>query len=436
MKLHGGIGFEVPYVDYMEGRLTGIYKPNYSKQKSSPKYNTYPDNNLYNPNTRPNTSSFLFSSYANPFMQYGRSEGVYPSGSDSIFYFDQSYKAMKPSSLLPPSQDPLTLMTIGYFEEFGRQLARETFSATTTTPQSNLQSSLNQDGLGNNLIMGIQQKQDIFGYRFKICKDCLLTDPLKVWFGKDGTKNNNNNHNYPELVTRLEQKHECDPKLIASNTKVLDKEGSIKAMIDELPANSIKVTKTWIENQNNRCSLIAIKIPHKNSNNDDNIEYNADDDDNTIQPEQENIILPDPKNPKQKITFQYSKEKHIQLSLTPNETSKNHWAARAIKDGHTILTNDEMEDFLRKVQHASTFAIFKIRIPSTTITASSSIPPSLQKQRHHQQQHESVGLYFLAILPQSRDETFSSLYDHLVNISNFTIPVVNSQPSSSSSSSS
>jgi hypothetical protein len=103
MKLHSGNGLEVRYVDYMAGMLTGIYKPNLSKQKSSPKYNTYP-NNFYNPNTRPNTSSSLFSSDANPFMQYGRSEGVYPSGSDSIFYFDQSYKAMKPSSLVPPSQ--------------------------------------------------------------------------------------------------------------------------------------------------------------------------------------------------------------------------------------------------------------------------------------------------------------------------------------------
>ena len=86
-----------------------------------------------------------------------------------------------------------------------------------------------------------------------------------------------------------------------------------------------------------------------------------------------------------------------------------------------------MEDFLRRVQ-TSTFAIFKIHIPSTA-------SPQLE------QQHESIGLYFLAVLPHddnnksvqsnSTNQTFLSLHNRLVNISNFTIPTVNSQSSSS-----
>ena len=103
------------------------------------------------------------------------------------------------------------------------------------------------------------------------------------------------------------------PKLIASNTKeVLDKEGNVKAMVDELPKNAIRITKWWINNQKNR--LIAVKIPHKNNN--DNI---GDSDDDNIQPEQERIKIPNPKNPKQQIIFQYSKEKHIEITLTSNE---------------------------------------------------------------------------------------------------------------------
>jgi hypothetical protein len=119
-----------------------------------------------------------------------------------------------------------------------------------------------------------------------------------------------------------------------------------------------------------------------------------------------------------------------------------------------------VEDFLKMVQYTSTFAIFKIHMPSSSI-ASSSLPLQHQHHYHHQQQDESIGLYFLAILPydntlysqsylpnksnnnnnksvqsNSTDETFSSLYNHLVNISNFTTPTVNSQPSLSSSSSS
>ena len=421
-NLHRGNGLEVPYVDYMEGRLTGIYKPASSKQQqSSLKYSTYLDT-FYGATTGLNASSF--SSYSNSFMPYGRSELYgYPSVS-STSYSDQSYKAMKPSSSAPPSEDLLSQMTTEYCREFARGLARKALSTTILEP--NLQSSIIQGSLGNNAILGIPQKQDIFGYRFEICEHCLFTDPLEVRFGEDGTNNNNNNNNNNDnddeeaVVARIERKHYCDPKLIASNTKeVLDKEGNVKAMVNELPKITIGMTKRWIKDQKNR--LIAIKIPHKNNN--DNI---GDSDDDNIQPEQERIKIPNPKNSKQQIIFQYSKEKHIEITLTSNESEKNHWAARAIRDGHTILTNDEMEDFLRKVQ-TSTFAIFKIHMPSTA-------SPQLE------QQHESIGLYFLAVLPydnnksvqsNSTNETFLSLHNQLVNISNFTIPTVNSQSSSS-----
>jgi hypothetical protein len=151
------------------------------------------------------------------------------------------------------------------------------------------------------------------------------------------------NNDSVEVVSRIEQRHVCNPKVVASNRKeVLDKEGSVKKMVDKLPANSINVTKWWIENQKNSCySLIAIKIPHKKKNNDNDNEDNiADNGGDNIQPEQEHIKIPNPKNPKQQITFQYSKEKHINLSLRSNENTKNHYAARAIIYGHTILTNE------------------------------------------------------------------------------------------------
>ena len=67
--------------------------------------------------------------------------------------------------------------------------------------------------------------------------------------------------------------------------------------------------------------------------------------------------------------------------------------------------------------------------------------PSIASPTLEQQQHESIGLYLLAVLPHddnnksvqsnSTNETFLSLHNQLVNISNFTIPTVNSQSSSS-----
>jgi hypothetical protein len=500
MNLHGGNGLEVSFVDYMEGRLTGIYKQNYPKQQQqlSLKYSTFLDTFYGTSRSLNNASSFFSSSYSpypysNPFvMPYLRHS--FRSNS----YSDQPYKGMKPSSSSASSapQDLLSQMTTEYCREFARELARKAVSAITTTtttiPGSNLQSSIIQGGLGNNNhIVGVQHKQqqqqeeDVFGYRFEICKDCLSMEPLQVKFGKDGTKDNNSNRNsnnnnddpVDDVVARIEQKHTCDPKLVASNRKeVQDKEGSVKTIVDKLPRIASMITQGWSENQKNRISLIAVKIPHKNKNkiknndhqeNNDNIADNAadDNDNNSIQPQQDTIVIPNPKNPKQQITFQCSQEKHINLSLISNETSKNHYAARAIRYGLTILTNEEMEDFLNMVQ-TSTFAIFEIHesSPTTTTTASSSLQPS-QQHHHHKQQDESIGLYFLAIIPyddtlysqswlpnesndskdnnnnnnksvqsNSANETFLSLCNHLDNISNFAIPM-NSQRSSSLSSS-
>jgi hypothetical protein len=395
---------------------------------------------------------------------------------------------MKPSSssTSAPLQDLLSQMTTEYCLEFARELAHKAVSVATTTaitPQPNMQSSI---------IQGVQHKQqqqeDVFGYRFEICKDCLFTEPLKVRFGRDQTKDNNNNSSNSnnsnnsnngavEVVPRKEQKHVCNPKVIAANRKeVQDIEGSVKTMVDNLPKIASRITKWWSNSQNKRTSLIAIKIPHKNKNkiknndhedNNDSIADNAadnnndyDNDDNNIRPQQETIVIPNPKNPKQQITFQCSQEKHIKLSLISNENTKNHYAARAIKYGHTILTNEEMEDSLNIVQ-TSTFAIFKIHESSPTTATASSLQPS-QQQHPHQQQDKSIGLYFLAIIPyddtlcsqswlqnksnnsnnnnnnnnksiqsNSANEDYLSLRNHLANISNLTIPM-NSQRSSSS----
>jgi hypothetical protein len=152
MNLHGGNGLEVPYVDYMEGRLTGIYKPDDSKQQqSSAKYSPFFDA-FYGATKRLKNSSFCFS-YSNPFiMPYARSEVYQFPSVKSTSYSDQSDKGMKPSSSsssapATPSQDLVSQMTTEYCLEYARGLARKALSAaTTTTPHPNLQSSLIQDG--------------------------------------------------------------------------------------------------------------------------------------------------------------------------------------------------------------------------------------------------------------------------------------------------
>ena len=54
---------------------------------------------------------------------------------------------------------------------------------------------------------------------------------------------------------------------------------------------------------------VTLRVADKNNN--DNI---GDSDNNNFQPEQEHLKIPNPKNPKQQIIFQYSKKKKHMVS--------------------------------------------------------------------------------------------------------------------------
>jgi hypothetical protein len=49
---------------------------------------------------------------------------------------------------------------------------------------------------------------------------------------------------------------------------------------------------------------------------------------------------------------------YIDLAIPADDN--NHWAARAIKNNHISLSDDEFIDFLKKVKN-STFAVFRIK---------------------------------------------------------------------------
>src|SRR5436190_7072790 len=81
---------------------------------------------------------------------------------------------------------------------------------------------------------------------------------------------------------------------------------------------------------------LKIELPKNNNNTDNNSE-----------PE-EIIKIKNPKSRQQLITFQYSRERHIDITLT-NE-NQNHWAIRAIKYGQTTLSDCELTDFVRRIK--------------------------------------------------------------------------------------
>jgi hypothetical protein len=187
-------------------------------------------------------------------------------------------------------------------------------------------------------------------------------------------------------------------------------------MYEKLPESMAKVVNAWIKGKK---ALIAIELP-KNNNNDN---------DNDDTPE-EIIKIKNPKRKQQLITFQYSKELHIDITLT-NE-NQNQCVIRAIKDGQTTLTDGDLTDFIGMVNDR-TFAVVKVHMP---LSASSS------------EQQESTHLYFMAIISDDDtssyipfngntysnksprlanfvDKTFLDFYKEITNLPTFRLPASN-----------
>lgn len=59
----------------------------------------------------------------------------------------------------------------------------------------------------------------------------------------------------------------------------------------------------------------------------------------TTPPPNDMIKILHPKDPRKSITFQYSKEKHVELRSNLRDCNPDHWSVRVLNNGHTNLTN-------------------------------------------------------------------------------------------------
>jgi hypothetical protein len=149
--------------------------------------------------------------------------------------------------------------------------------------------------------------KDILGYRGMVCNDCLDIEVEEVRFSK-----------YVGKGGILKMSHICDPKRIVeihqhNNNNPIDKSIQLKKLetplilwLKELVVNN------WTKNKN---YLYAIEVP----------------------------------NPPKDC-----------IDLTIPAADDDHWAARAIKNIHILLSDDEFINFLQKVKN-STFAVFRIK---------------------------------------------------------------------------
>jgi hypothetical protein len=115
--------------------------------------------------------------------------------------------------------------------------------------------------------------------------------------------------------------------------------------------------------------------------------------------EQELIQIPNPKEPKQFITFKNSDEEHVDVTITNQK--QEYWATRAIENKITKMSDDDLDNFFRQIRHA-TFGVVRVHMVRSTL---SKTPLSFA----FQQKPESIETYFMAITaePAISERSFS-----------------------------
>jgi hypothetical protein len=140
----------------------------------------------------------------------------------------------------------------------------------------------------------------VVGYLGHVCENCLVIEPLPMYLTSLGL---------------VQTRHECSPQRLQDINNILDKQEEISELYANLPEVMKKVVSRWSNNQN---YVFAVEVRKEEISN-----HNITD-----------------------------------LDITAT-LSKNSWASRAIKDNQTMLTDEELSDFLRRCSY-NTFSYFKV----------------------------------------------------------------------------
>lgn len=175
----------------------------------------------------------------------------------------------------------------------------------------------------------------VFGFRVCICNSCQACIPVPVFYpGK-----------HSQATTEFS--HQCGPQDPLVSLTILDKTNLPRFIRSNLPELLKQVLIGSA--QNSWKYLIAIPLSNP--------------------PEKENIIkLNNPENPQVPLTFSNFREKHLRLDLDKEENKAingnlgraRHWAERAMTDTENELSDEELLEFLQLINTA-TFAFFTIK---------------------------------------------------------------------------
>ena len=254
-------------------------------------------------------------------------------------------------------------------------------------------------------------KDQIFGYRMANSEDSLNLDIQTVSFCQGQKSGRTETRIIRHNIVR-------DPNKLVSDEETDDKgmRNSINEKNRPLPMKQL--VKQWTNGKS--CYLLALKLSDGNDRR-----------------KQELIEIPNPKEPKQFITFKNSDEEHIDITIMNQK--REHWAARAIENKITKMSEEDLDDFFRQIRHA-TFGVVRVHLVQSTLFKT---PLSFALQ----QKPESTETYFMAITAeptisngsfsvenenekqclsatkQNQDEMFLAMRDALVKIESINLPL-------------
>jgi hypothetical protein len=265
-----------------------------------------------------------------PFIEYiaDRQRGfLYPPISKHAFHY---HSRKKQNNYLDTIQEE-------FWREYGRQKAKSVFCPRPMirTDQNFISNSLscpmpswqnvkdNGSSMNINMQSSLVNPIDVFGYTGQICENCLQSSVEFVYFEEEGHKQ------------QQQLDHRCEVQILGSMNEFAK---HLKNMYTREIQNKLLplFIKEFIKIDwgGKTIYLLAAKLS---------------------EPKSEKLTFQCPTNPTKTVTIQCALEKQIQLDLV--NASKNHWAARAIRDNPAILNEHELTDFLYKINKAS-FAVF------------------------------------------------------------------------------
>lgn len=216
-------------------------------------------------------------------------------------------------------------------------------------------------------------KDRIFGYRMANSEASLNLDIRTVSFCQGQKSGRTETSSIRHDIVR-------DPNKCVVDKAITNRGMTTTSFTEkDRPLFMKKLVEQWTNGKN--CYLLAIKLSDGNH-----------------RKEQELTQIPNPKEPKQFITFKNSDEEHVDVTIT--DQKQEHWAPRAIENKITKMSDDDLDDFFRQIRHA-TFGVVRVHlVRSTTKT-----PLSFALQ----QKPESIETYFMAITaePAISERSFS-----------------------------